>query len=228
MKDYFKNFKYEHPGDVIWRSIELKILDKLLKGLKVKEPILDLGCGNGDVTKLLFGKKKVYGIDIVTEFIDDRTHYGDIANLDIPSDSYDTIFSNCVFEHIPELDKALKQVARILRKNGLFIFTVTSPFFKKNLLFNNPFYQWLRCKRAGIHNSLYIQEWYCLLKVYDLEIIKAEYFMDKHSALLFDKMAWINFLGLSHERYKEDMRRCYERDQGRWGSSGIAMIARKK
>jgi SAM-dependent methyltransferase len=48
----------------------------------------------------------------------------DITNLRFEADSLDLIISSDVLEHVPRLEKALSETARVLRLNGAHIFTV--------------------------------------------------------------------------------------------------------
>ncbi len=46
-----------------------------------------------------------------------------------PDGSFDWVLSNSVLEHIDDLEPVLKEVARVLRPGGVFIFTVPAPGF---------------------------------------------------------------------------------------------------
>jgi len=48
----------------------------------------------------------------------------DITNLQFDDDSLDLIISSDVLEHVPQLEKALSETARVLRPNGTHLFTV--------------------------------------------------------------------------------------------------------
>lgn len=69
----------------------------------------------------------------------------DIQALSFPSESYDMALCNHVIEHVPEDASAVSEVARILKKTGLAIFTIpgnwhrqkTIPF--KDLRFNGHY-----------------------------------------------------------------------------------------
>lgn len=47
----------------------------------------------------------------------------DLMNLSFPASSFDVVFSNDVLEHVPDIDRALSEVCRILRPNGSFVST---------------------------------------------------------------------------------------------------------
>jgi SAM-dependent methyltransferase len=50
-----------------------------------------------------------------------------------PGDTFATLFSNSVLEHIPDLDPVLREAARVLQPGGRFIVTVPSDAFHRLL-----------------------------------------------------------------------------------------------
>jgi hypothetical protein len=53
--------------------------------------------------------------------------HGDICNSDFPDAAFDVIVSNDVMEHVPDIDAALRESARILKPGGHFL--ATFPFW---------------------------------------------------------------------------------------------------
>jgi SAM-dependent methyltransferase len=101
--------------------------------------VLCLGCGSGEETDYLrlHGAKKVVGIDISKKLIeiakssypDIEFHVKDIEKLDFPEESFDFAFSSLTMHYLENWTKALKGINKILKKNSLFLFSITSPFF---------------------------------------------------------------------------------------------------
>ena len=75
-----------------------------------------------------------------TDFLLDDVDFPkeDIQNLTFNADSYDLALCNHVIEHVPEDDKAVAEVARVLKKNGLAIFTIPGNWKRhKTIAFND-------------------------------------------------------------------------------------------
>ena len=100
----------------------------LLKYLnpKKEEKILDLGCGRGLYVRVIEKyTDKVIGVDInketVKEAVSKKVIYGDATDLNFEANSFDKIYSLHTIEHIYDLRKFLKEVARVLKPGGIFV-----------------------------------------------------------------------------------------------------------
>ncbi len=109
-----------------WDPAHLKTVDRLLP-LEPGDRVLEVGCGQGHLTKCLAER----GIDIVG--IDANPHAPAVAGtdrvlhmnaeaLDFADESFDTVISVHAIEHIPPLDAALKEMARVLKPGGRALF----------------------------------------------------------------------------------------------------------
>lgn len=107
--------------------------------------VLDLGCGNGALTKVLYDKGyKVKGIDASEEFLNiARKEYpaikfmqGDAANFAI-HEPVDVVFSNAVFHWIDKEKQPdmMKCVYNALKENGQFVFEFGG--FNNNRIIHN-------------------------------------------------------------------------------------------
>jgi SAM-dependent methyltransferase len=132
----------------LWRTIECRAL----AGIAMVPPILDLGCGDGIFGSLLFTHDDVLGIDASVDEARLARRTGvyrhvvaaDIQAIPLPADSVNTVVSNCVMEHVDDLDRALAEIVRVLRPGGIFAFTTPSDRFTE--LFFYP--RWL--SRLGL------------------------------------------------------------------------------
>lgn len=94
--------------------------------------ILDCGCGTGQYLEafLRLGAD-AYGIEhdgtkvkqFQTKFPDfaHRVQQGDIEAMEFPQESFDLVLLNEVLEHVPNEDRALQEIYRVLKPDGMFI-----------------------------------------------------------------------------------------------------------
>ncbi len=123
------------PNDVILRASEASIF----KNINFISPVLDIGCGDGRISKFIFAGRKVdVGIDIdkkSTEAAKKSKVYkkvllADARNLPFKDGSFKTVVANSTFEHIEEDDlKAVSEVSRVLKRGGVFYLTIPLPSF---------------------------------------------------------------------------------------------------
>jgi protein-L-isoaspartate(D-aspartate) O-methyltransferase len=117
-------------------------------GIKRGDKILDIGCGKGfllyDFTKVVPGVE-VYGIDISSyaianskEEISDRLQVGNATSLPYPDRHFDFVYSITTLHnlHCYDLDKALREMQRVTRKNSyLCVESYRNEVEKANLLY---------------------------------------------------------------------------------------------
>ena len=123
--------KFKAPSTILFRSIELKLLKEKLSKISKSDVILDLGCGEGLTALLVFDKKVDYGLDNDPYFVKKakesnvykKVLLANAVKMPLKDNCLDLVFSNCVIEHIQDLDAVLREAARILKKKGYFVFT---------------------------------------------------------------------------------------------------------
>lgn len=121
----------------LWRSVEALAFSRVT----FKKPVLDIGCGFGEFAGVVFNKIEM-GIDINNEDLKKaikrarykKVQWADARKMPFKNASYNTVISVSVLEHIMHAEKVIKEVSRILKKDGLFIFTVPTPTFYTNLV----------------------------------------------------------------------------------------------
>jgi ubiquinone/menaquinone biosynthesis C-methylase UbiE len=128
------------------KSMEENIVSEYLDP-KRGETICDVACGPG-LYCIKMAKKGsfVYGIDINKQRIEmaksickkDNCHFevADAKNLPFESNFFDKVVSVCALEHFDDDEKALGDMNRVLKKDGILVLTVDSFTYKginKNL-----------------------------------------------------------------------------------------------
>jgi ubiquinone/menaquinone biosynthesis C-methylase UbiE len=128
---------YERPGT--W-----SLLPKQLKGLNV----LDIGCGSGWYAEhLIKSGCQVTAMDLnahMVEVTQKRLQKsGKVIQADLqkpldffPSESFDMVIAPLVIHYLNDLKAPMKEIARVTKSKGLFIFSVSQPqseFYLHNL-----------------------------------------------------------------------------------------------
>ncbi len=119
------------------RAVEARFYDDL----PLHGKILDLGCGDGHFAATTFTRPIDIGLDpwkgplreAAGRGIYRLAVRGEGASLPLEDQSMDTVISNSVLEHIPDLDPVLKEVARVMKPEARFIFCVPNQRFTANL-----------------------------------------------------------------------------------------------
>ena len=117
---------------------------EMLSGIPFPKPILEIGCGDGLVSKVLLKRKDAVdcAIDIDPKEVARARQTGvykkvltmNAARMSFKANSFRTVFSNGVLEHIKTLPEVLREIERVLQPGGRLIFTCPTNHYKKNLL----------------------------------------------------------------------------------------------
>ena len=201
------------PPVGLWRAIELRVAAEE----RYERPLLDLGCGDGLVGRVLFGTTGYadVGIDPWVNQLRRAVRSGayqhvDVANgyhLPYPDSTFATIFSNSVLEHIPDIGRVVREVGRVLhcarpeegKTGGHFIFTVPSDSFR---YFLDGYVQQMAVGHARAaeayadavdarleHHHYYTpREWQRLLANAGMTMVKARYYIPQEVEQMWDRM----------------------------------------
>lgn len=112
--------------DTLWRNKAIKIL---LKELPSQGPIIDMGCGSGDLAGDLFGKHKVVGADFCHGMLKEAQKkfqrlplsQADATNLPFSDDSVRGMISAFVIRNIEGLPKGFKEFNRVIKPGGKLV-----------------------------------------------------------------------------------------------------------
>lgn len=126
----------EYPSLIVRHNYILNLIDAEKKDYK---KVLDIGCGPGEMLiDLMKRGYSVSGIDISEGMIavakdnistkmpggEFDLKIGDIEKLDIKDESFDVVICAGVIEYLGKDDKALSELNRVLKKDGVLIITV--------------------------------------------------------------------------------------------------------
>jgi 2-polyprenyl-3-methyl-5-hydroxy-6-metoxy-1,4-benzoquinol methylase len=109
-----------------WDSSHLDRIDRLVP-IQAGDRVLEVGCGQGHLTKALALRgADVIGIDANPQARDvagtNRVRHMRAEDLEFPGDHFDFVVSVHAIEHIPDLDAALSEMARVLKPGGRAVF----------------------------------------------------------------------------------------------------------
>ena len=119
--------------DSVDRWDDVLFRDTIVRHLKPEHTILDLGAGSGRIQELAFRGQvaRVCGIDLDERVVDNPLlDEGKVAggeSIPYPDASFDVVFSDNVLEHLEQPEAVFREVARVLRPNGVFL--VKTPNF---------------------------------------------------------------------------------------------------
>lgn len=111
---------------------------KAYKGDKI-DSLLDIGTADAimlDVLAQNLNIKTAVGLDFSIELLSANTNpklnlvQGDAIELPFKDNSFDAIAATAVIEHVPEPEKMVTECRRVLRQDGICIFTTPDPFFE--------------------------------------------------------------------------------------------------
>jgi ubiquinone/menaquinone biosynthesis C-methylase UbiE len=129
------NFElYEKLPENLWwiqtrNDLIKKLLQKHLKNKNAK--ILDLGCGTGFNYNSISEFGDCYGLDISKSAIEQAKKFkykklitGNALKTRIKENTFDAVLCMDLIEHVEKDDELLNEVKRILKKEGICLFTV--------------------------------------------------------------------------------------------------------
>lgn len=137
-KHYLKDFLKIAPlSHAIWRSVEALVF----KQVQFSKPILDIGCGFGEFAGVVFDQLEM-GIDINEKELKQalkgkkyrKVLWADARKLPFKANTFSTVVSVSVLEHIKNTEEAIVEINRILKKGGVFAFTVPTTSMYKHML----------------------------------------------------------------------------------------------
>lgn len=239
------------PSAALWRTIEANALASTFARVDLRRPVLDLGCGEGGFTKIVFGAEAFdCGLEIderVSEAARRSGVYGRVVTGDgqtLPLDdcSFHTVFSNSVIEHIDDLDAVLCEVARVLAPGGRFVATVPIASFSEGLCLTRVLSRaglgavgrlYARAFNAKLHHvNLHDEDgWRRRLAAGGLLLDQMERYLGERAVWMFDRLSVGVFarklFRMPMHRASADWVRAYVAAQGEEPYGAAVLVATK-
>lgn len=125
----------------VHRALIRALEHRLFAEETLEHPILDIGCGDGHFAAAVFRGGVDVGIDVTRAIVSEAARHGPYRHLAVAdgtclpfaNTSFRTVVSNCVIEHILDIEALISEVARILRPGGRFVFSVPNHRFTDSL-----------------------------------------------------------------------------------------------
>lgn len=190
--DYLKIYLNQLPPfQAIFRAIEAEAITRN----NLTEPVLDIGCGDGTFTEAIIKQgKNITGVDLNQNCLEQAAKKGvyqkleqaSVYNLPFANNSFNTVICNSVLEHIKQIDTAIEQIYRVLKKEGTLLFTAPSEN-RRNYLMDRGFKH---------HHCWSGSQWETRLKEKGFSSVSYHYLGSSGTTLLSDVLLPFAFLGL--------------------------------
>lgn len=140
----FSNKSKEYAQADYWRADEEKLVEKYF--INKLDSLLILGCGAGRTIPYLYKKGyQITAVDYSPEMVREAKEKNnninvvieemDATNLDYKNNSFDYVFFpfHGIDNIYPSTEPCVKEAARVLKKNGVFIFSSHNRWFVKKI-----------------------------------------------------------------------------------------------
>lgn len=218
----------EPPNDLLWKNISslpyfrgfLRAVEgSYYQDIEIRQPVLDLGCGDGLFSWVTFRERAflLIGIDPELKSLNEARQYPIFSHLicargdelPFPAGYFSSTVSNSVLEHIENVEAVLKEANRVMKSGGKLVVCVPNDNFTQNLsiatFFNRVGLNFLARKYQRFFNKISRHFhpdteniWMTRLLDANFKIINSwNYFTQKSLSILewghyFGLPAWIN------------------------------------
>jgi ubiquinone/menaquinone biosynthesis C-methylase UbiE len=202
MPDFLHAYLSELPlHRAIVRAFEARLY-RMYAG-HLREPILDVGSGDGSFAQIVLPNAEIYGIDPLLKDTREALGRANYSGLSVASGaaipyrdrSFSSVICNCVLEHVVPLRETLAEIGRVTAPGGLFIATVVTDRFSSSLLGyqlleragvpGTRYSNWLNHK-ANHHNLLSREGWVAEMERVGFEVTESLPYLGGRTMQIFD------------------------------------------
>ena len=142
-KTYYDDFAgwYERERHGGYHALIDNLQTDLVKSLCIDREILEVGCGTGMILKEIEPiARRAVGIDISSGMLAQaqarglEVVEGSATDLPFEDASFDVVYSFKVLAHVEEIERALKEIARVLRPGGHAVLEFYNPRSLRGLI----------------------------------------------------------------------------------------------
>lgn len=207
------------PHRALLRSIESRFMVEV----PLLHPVLDVGCGDGHFASVTFTEPIDVGIDPMERDIAEcaalrPTVYkelvrGSATEMPFGDASFQTVISNSVLEHIPDVDATVREISRVLKPGGEFAMTTPSEYYPEFLL-GASLPKKVRLENLGkaygdLFNKISYhyhvdtpEVWTRRFERYGLEVVQHTYYFSAGAHRAFDMAHYIGIPNLANKRLR--------------------------
>lgn len=191
------------PSLGLWRAAEIAAL----REQSFERPILDVGCGDGLVTSMVLSVVDV-GLDPDEHTLERAARLGlyeqfecaPVEEAHLEDESFATVISNSVLEHLPHVDEALAAIARVLQPDGKLVLTAPTEAFSNWLALPVERYTaWRNCSLCHL-NLWSAEQWRRRLEKVGLEVEIVRPYMRHELVMLWDTLELLQQIWIGQRR----------------------------
>lgn len=218
--DYLKDqLQTMAPHRALLRSIESRFMVEV----PLIHPVLDVGCGDGHFASVTFTEPIDVGLDPMDRDLAEAATLrpqvyrelvkGSATEMPFADASFQTVISNSVLEHIPDVDATVREISRVLKPGGEFAMTTPSEYYPEFLL-GASLPKKVRLEKVGklygdffnkisYHYHVDSPEvWTRRFNRYDLEVVQHTYYFSESAHRAFDMAHYIGIPNLANKRFR--------------------------
>lgn len=204
------------PFRALLRAVESGLIQR---HAPPEAPVLDLGCGDGTFAAVTFAGPLAHGLDPDAADLNrarlagtyECLHQAPAARIPLSDGSCGLVIANSVLEHISELEPALSEAHRVLRRQGWLVVTAPSHRFAAGLgvavmldgaglrALGRRYRDWHN-RRARHHHLFSAAEWTARLTTAGFDVVHHEYYFSPAAMFWFDLLHYVSLPNLLARR----------------------------